>query len=681
MNSKQLLLFFFLAWGYGLSAQPTGFLVKHDSETLKVATADPTMEWTFNEYSGFWSLTEVKLDSSNASQGFEMGIPEWGQGKLRIANPLEIGDFELSNSQKKGLSISRMLEYEKLTIRQELRFYPNVPVFSVHWYFKGSLVGVDWVPVKTGNGMQESLPASDSSPGFLFHLKFPSSHWEMETVQFRESTDHHNEPVTRRTFSPFWKQVFYEGNLLLAKNLEHKPSFFLLKYSPHSHAQSFYPGFDFSVSSTGAKVWSTGVNPDTIGPEWAESYPVFVGLSSGEDLEMHLIQLQMQVAARTVFESPLLLANTWGDRSRDSRMNADFIRSELEKAARLGIKVVQLDDGWQAGLSKNSAQKSGQKWDDWKKEDWEVHPERFPEGLDPLINYARENGLELGIWFNPSKVNSYIHWERDADIILSIYREYGVRQFKVDGLEILDRLSEVRIHQLLQKVKRESQGKINFNLDVTAGNRLGFIQSQAYGHIFMENRYTDWGNYYPHLTLKNLWNLAHFIPLQAIQAEFLNTDRNPNVYPESDYLAPQRIGLRYAFWVAAMAQPLAWMELSGLSAPNESILRSSLLEFSKFAEEFQRGVIRPILQEPNGFSWTGFRSWNEQTNREIYVVFKEKSENETQELLVERGRPPRLLFSTDSQAKLDWMGPGSVQVSMPKPFQILVFSLESDPNP
>jgi alpha-galactosidase len=43
----------------------------------------------------------------------------------------------------------------------------------------------------------------------------------------------------------------------------------------------------------------------------------------------------------------LFLSNTWGHRSRDARINADFIAREVEAGTRLGVDVVQIDDGWQ----------------------------------------------------------------------------------------------------------------------------------------------------------------------------------------------------------------------------------------------------------------------------------------------------------------------------------------------
>lgn len=45
-------------------------------------------------------------------------------------------------------------------------------------------------------------------------------------------------------------------------------------------------------------------------------------------------------------------------------------------------------------------------------------------------------------------------------------------------------------------------------MDLTNGRRVGYHWFTEYGNIFMENRYTDWGNYYPYKTLRNIWQLS-----------------------------------------------------------------------------------------------------------------------------------------------------------------------------
>lgn len=167
-----------------------------------------------------------------------------------------------------------------------------------------------------------------------------------------------------------------------------------------------------------------------------------------------------------------------------------------------------------------------------------------------------------------------------------------------------------------------SDGKLQFNMDVTAGHRGGYFFFNHFGNTFLENRYTDWGNYYPHLTLRNAWTLAKYVPIQRFQIEWLNKWRNDNQYPENDPLKPANVPFDYQFAIAMMGQPLAWMEATGL--PEEAFEVVPLVEeWKKVRDEMQRGVIVPVGQEPNGYSFPGFVSYGE---KKVFVLlFRENA--------------------------------------------------------
>jgi alpha-galactosidase len=133
----------------------------------------------------------------------------------------------------------------------------------------------------------------------------------------------------------------------------------------------------------------------------------------------------------------LFLANTWGDRSRDARVNEEFMLREIEAGARLGVEVIQIDDGWQKGRTSNSAEAGGVWNGFWAANEnfWDVHPERFPNGLAPLIARARERGMQFGLWFAPDSSHHFANWQRDVVAILKLHRELGVNYFKIDGVK------------------------------------------------------------------------------------------------------------------------------------------------------------------------------------------------------------------------------------------------------
>jgi alpha-galactosidase len=92
--------------------------------------------------------------------------------------------------------------------------------------------------------------------------------------------------------------------------------------------------------------------------------------------------------------APRVYYNTWNYQERNrwwngksylDSMNANRMLAEIDVAARMGIETFELDTGWY--------EKTG---------DWAVSRARFPEGLAPLKAELDEQGMKLGLWFNPT---------------------------------------------------------------------------------------------------------------------------------------------------------------------------------------------------------------------------------------------------------------------------------------
>jgi alpha-galactosidase len=67
-----------------------------------------------------------------------------------------------------------------------------------------------------------------------------------------------------------------------------------------------------------------------------------------------------------------------------------------EKAAEIGVERFVLDDGW-FGARRDDHAGLG---------DWVVSPEVWPNGLKPLIDKVKAEGLEFGLWFEGEMVNA-----------------------------------------------------------------------------------------------------------------------------------------------------------------------------------------------------------------------------------------------------------------------------------
>lgn len=477
---------------------------------------------------------------------------------------------------------------DRTEVRREYILSDGVPAIACETYLKGSVA---------------ELPAGGI---VLDRLSFAGRHWHSRAVRFFDVTDDNNNLVKEDVFVSYRRSSSHSGNLLFARDALSGNGFFFLKEAPCSNVQLASAGIDFTTEYGCFQTVGAGVEPlDITAQEWTRLYGCVTGVTGETELDALSAVRTWQKTVRKAED--MVMMNTWGDRSQDGRISETFCLQELEKAARLGVTVFQIDDGWQTGKSPNSVS-GGSFHDIWRDSlYWAPDPVKFPRGLEPVVEKGKELGIQIGLWFNPSTSGEFKDWERDAAAMIGLYRMYGIRIFKIDGVAIPTKRAEIRLRKMLESVYDATDGQVFFNLDVTAGRRAGYHYFGEYGNLFLENRYTDWGNYYPCYTLRNLWQLSRYVPAEKLQAEFLNPWRNASEYPEGDPYAPSNYSFDYLAAITFAGQPLAWMEASNL--PEEAFATGRLLQtYKEHSSAFHRGIILPIGEEPSGGSWTGFQS-------------------------------------------------------------------------
>ncbi len=522
-------------------------------------------------------------------------------------------------------------------IRRVFRIYSDCPAIACDNYVCGADSAVekengnsaDNKNIESTADMRQKKPRSP----YLEKLSLDGVHWQVKTVEFFDVTDWNNNLVSEREFIPYRRQG-YRGNLLFARDGRDGNGFFFLKEAPCSNVQLGYPGSDFVCEFGNFTVTGVGASADELkSSEWTKLYSCVTGVFSQGELSplAALRSYQKNVRQHKPDRDEMIMMNTWGDRSQDSKVNEKFCLEELEKAARLGITYFQIDDGWQEGKSPNSAVAKGSFKNIWDNPlYWTPAKDKYPSGLTPVVEKAKELGIKLGLWFNPSVQNDFADWEKDAEAIVKLYQEYGICIYKIDGLSIPTKKAEMNLRKFFDSVLERTENKVVFNLDVTAGRRGGYHYFNDLGNIFLENRYTDWGNYYPYHTLRNLWQLSKYVPAECLQVEFLNKWRNADKYAD-DPFAPSKYSFDYIFATSMAGQPLAWMEASNL--PEEAYGTASLLKtYGKVMANFHKGCILPIGEEPSGKSWTGFQSILKDGKKGYFIVYRELNDRQSASL-------------------------------------------------
>lgn len=460
----------------------------------------------------------------------------------------------------------------------------------------------------------------------LLGVELGSGPWFLTQVGLQDRSDEYAELLWERKWllHPSERHLEVRGNLFGVENTLTGEGKVFVKHAPPPHARQSAPAFDLKMSRR-EKGFLLELSEPAL---WS-----VMDYSGGEVGRAFAFQ-SWQRSERPKNEGhtiPQLLCNTWGDRSRDSRIQEAFILKEIEAAARLGAEIVQIDDGWQKGRSANSAeaQSKGGLWEGFWNSDplfWTPDPVRFPNGLEPLVAAAKKAGVEIGLWFAPDSWNSFEHWERDAACVLALHRKHGIRHFKIDGVNAKTDLAMERVVKLFKALREGSNGEIVIDMDITAQLRPGHFGTMDAGPLFVENRYSDWHNYWPHHTLRALWQLARWIDPLRLRMEFLNNARNLDKY-EGDPLAPANYRADALFATIMLSNPLGWFEISNLP---EGFVRQAapLIKLWKSVRtELFKGAIIPIGQEPDGVCWTGFASLEPGLKRGYVLLFRELNED------------------------------------------------------
>ncbi len=518
----------------------------------------------------------------------------------------------------------------KLYVKKVFRIYPSCPAIACDYYLKGESDQPWRTTLKeTGNliNIENHAALADGvvQPTVIEKLNLPGRHWQVKAIAFYDITDRNNNLVETNTQWVYRGESRLSGNLLFIGNQLDDHRLFIVKEAPTREGQLNYPGFDFSVRvgeilTAGVGLDSKDLKTDT----WTRCYGIVTGVATGTE-QKSLIALrnyQSRLRIHKPNRDEMILLNTWGDRNQDKSVGEKFVLGEIEAGKKLGITHFQIDDGWQAGKSGNSAFAGGtfkKIWDNPAY--WLPDKTKFPNGLSPVVDAGKKAGIEICLWFNPSKDDDYANWQKDANALIYLYKTYGIRTFKIDGVQVDSKRAEVNVRKILDTVMSVTNNEAVFNLDVTAGKRYGYHFFNEYGNIFLENRYTDYGNYYPFWTLRNLWMLSKYVPAQNLQIEFLNNTRNTKNYI-NDPLAPGTVSFEYLFAITMMAQPLAWFEASNL--PKEAFnIAPTVKKYRELQQKIHQGQIFPIGEEPNGTTWTGFQSQN--GNSGYVLVYREKN--------------------------------------------------------
>ncbi len=135
-----------------------------------------------------------------------------------------------------------------------------------------------------------------------------------------------------------------------------------------------------------------------LGPGESFETPAFVGGHTTKGYEeasrsLHEYEIAHVLPSRFAREVRPVLYNSWYVTEFD--VNVANQSDAADRAGQLGVELFVMDDGW---FGRRNHDRAGLG-------DWYVNPEKFPEGLGPLIDHVKSLGMSFGLWVEPEMVN------------------------------------------------------------------------------------------------------------------------------------------------------------------------------------------------------------------------------------------------------------------------------------
>lgn len=434
-----------------------------------------------------------------------------------------------------------------------------------------------------------------------------SEHYVLTTVKLNAFTDEIDTLVEENEYHIFYKKLVKEkhGEIFLLKNYENNTAFVIISETPDA--------FLTTLNIVDAKVTIENGGND-----------VALGFCKIDECEK-LIKAYYKKARKP--KRLVTMSNTWGDRNGISRICRDFALKEVDAAKEIGVDIVQIDDGWQVGKTYDTSKWDAQNRPVFSGDYWTLDAKLFPYGLNEITEYAKKFGVKMGIWFAPDAHDNYALFDRDVAVLKKAYDEWGVRFFKLDMFWITNLSERNKFLSLLKEIYSFGDD-VAVQLDVTRFNRINYFCGKQFGTLFVENRYTKGGTYYPHRTLKNIWMLSKYLPTQRFQFELANPDLNCEFYNKTDDFAPSKYDMDYLFAICMLSNPLFWMEMQFLSEKRKEELKRIMPVWNKIKDELTAADVSPIGQKPCGRSVCGFKISVD--NKDKYLlVFRESTDEDT----------------------------------------------------
>ena len=283
---------------------------------------------------------------------------------------------------------------------------------------------------------------------------------------------------------------------------------------------------------------------------------------------------------------------------------------EIPALAKVGVDVMQIDDGWQKGGQLDAAHNFSPK---------------YKNGWKDIKAEADKYGLRFGLWVT-AKMST-------AEELIKNIDELGFISWKVDFDKLINRSDyEDRIKKY-REVMKHAWMKTQFSLCPEYDDpRYGWYYCKEYGSIYFQNIQESLPAHLtmvPYQVLRQHWLMARYFNSNKLQVMLQNPKRaNPE---RSD--GPQH-SHSYCFAMGVPFVPCFFQSAQYLDSDGQEELKTFISNYKNHREEIFNCYTFPIGDKPDNQSWSGFQMINEDKGKGNYILlFRELHNNESSKLV------------------------------------------------
>jgi hypothetical protein len=437
----------------------------------------------------------------------------------------------------------------------------------------------------------------------------------------------------------------------------------VIKESPKTVNQQGHNTGSFYSGSNGLWITGLGLLPAEVTTDrFRECWANWTILYSGNNDNLQLAVKRFDRARYPAFAERdlFILGNTWGpgDPLGNKFTEKSFVMKEIPALAKIGVDVMQIDDGWQKSQAGMSAR--------------DFLP-KYTNGWKDIKAEGDKYGVKFGLWVS-------IQNAKVSDLKTNI-DQLGFVTWKADFDHLANRKDFEDRTKSYREVMRHTWMKSQFTLCPEYDNlRYGWYYAKEYGSIYFQNiqeALPEHLTMVPYHVLRQHWLMSKYFNSNKLQVMLQNPKRTNK--ERSDAFQHSH---SYCFAMGLPFIPCFFQSAQFLDDEGQKEMKQLIAVYKKYREDMFKCYTYPIGDMPSNDSWSGFQMVNEKAEEGYLLLFREMHNTESQKRVALKFLSNKTISITNlengkvSQQKVSAYGDATFLLKDPASYLFLKYSVK-----